>query len=121
MQINIEAEDVRLWVNPHERTDGSIWYTYSISTSSKDKETGDYTNKSLEVKMTKDVQLPDDLTNGELVTIRGTLSNRTFPTKDGQRTEHMIWAREVEFNRQKPMPKSEPADSFSALEDDIPF
>ena len=122
MQINVEAEDVKLWVNPHERNDGSIWYTYSISTSSKDKETGEYTNKSLEVRMTKDVQLPDDLVNGETVTIRGSLSNRSFPGRDGEkRTEHMLWAHEIEFNRQKPLPKGVPADSFSAAEDEIPF
>lgn len=122
MKINVEAEDVRLWVNPHEREDGSKWYTYSISTSSKDKDTGEYTNKSLEVRMTRDVKIPADITNGELVTIRGSLSNRSFPGKDGEkRTEHMLWAQEVIFNRQKPLLKGEPADSFEQMEEDIPF
>lgn len=122
MKINVEAEDVRLWVNPHEREDGSKWYTYSISTSSKDKDTGEYTNKSLEVRMTRDVKLPEDIKNGETVTIRGSLSNRSFPGRDGEkRTEHMLWAQEVIFNRQKPLPKGEPADSFEQMEEDIPF
>lgn len=124
MKINVEAEDVRLWVDPHEREDGSKWYTYSISTSSKDKETGEYTNKGLEVRMTRDVELPEDLRNGETVTIRGSLSNKSFTGRDGEkRTEHMLWAHEVDFEgRQKPLPKSkDQADSFEQLEDDIPF
>ena len=121
MSINVEAENVRLWVNDHQRDDGGKWSSYSISTSSKGPD-GNYINKGLEVRMRREVVLPEDLTNGELVTIRGTLSNRSFPTKDGQRTEHMLWAHEIEFeNRQKPLPKSEPADSFEAMEEDIPF
>lgn len=119
--INVEAENVRLWVNPHEREDGTKWYTYSISTSSKDQN-GEYINKSLEVKIRKEVVLPENLANGELVTIRGSLSNRSYPNRDGvQRVEHILWAHEIDFERkQKPLP-SEPADSFSALEDEIPF
>lgn len=120
--INVEAENVRLWVNPHERPDGSKWNTYAISTSSK-TEQGDYVNKSLKVKMTRDVVIPEDIQNGQLVTIRGSLSNETFMNKNGEkRIEHILWAREVEFEGgQRPLPKSEPADSFEAMEEDIPF
>lgn len=119
--INVEAENVRLWVNAHERPDGTKWYTYSISTSSKN-EAGDYVNKSLKVKMTRDVQIPTDIANGELVTIRGSLSNETFMDRNGEkRVEHLLWAREVDFeNRQLPR-ESEPADSYEALEEDLPF
>lgn len=119
--ITIEAENVRLWVNPHEREDGSKWNTYSISTSSKDQD-GNYVNKSLEVKMRKEVILPEDLANGELVTIRGSLSNRVYTGKDGEkRIEHMLWAHEVDFENRKAPKPSESADSFSAMEEDIPF
>ena len=120
--INVEAENVRLWVNPHERPDGSKWNTYAISTSSK-TEQGDYVNKSLKVKMTRDVVIPEDLQSGQLVTIRGSLSNETYMNKNGEkRIEHILWAREVEFEvGQRPLPKSEPADSFEAMEEEIPF
>lgn len=123
MQINVEAEAVKLWVNEHKRDDGSKWFTYSISTSSKDKETGEYINKSLEVRMTRDVRLPDDLRNGETVNIKGSLSNRAFTGKDGEkRVEHMLWAHDVDFeNRLEPLPKGVPADSFEQLEEDMPF
>lgn len=119
--INVEAENVRLWVNVHQRPDGSKWNTYAISTSSK-TESGDYVNKSLKVKMTRDVQIPEDIINGELVSIKGSLSNETFMDKNGEkRVEHLLWAREVTFdNRQAPR-KSESADSFESLEEDLPF
>jgi len=123
MQINVEAENVKLWVNAHERPDGSKWNTYAISTSSKN-EAGEYVNKSLKVKMTRDVKLPEDLKNGETVTIRGSLSNETFMDRNGEkRIEHILWAREVDFDVRavKDQKKPEPADSFSAAEDDIPF
>ena len=118
--INLEAENVRLWVNEHKRDDGSTWNTYSISTSSKDQE-GGYINKSLEVRMTRDVAVPADLKNGTTVTIRGSLSNRAFTGKDGERrVEHMLWAREVDFD--KPYePRGESADTFEALDEDMPF
>ena len=120
--IEVTAENAKLWINVHVRDDGSKWYTYSISTSSKDKDTGDYINKSLEVRMTRDVILPEGLANGETVDIKGSLSNRAFTDKEGnKRVEHMLWAREVDFpNRKAPLP-SEPADSFDALEEDLPF
>ena len=117
--INVEAENVRLWVNEHTRDDGSTWNSYSISTSSKDQE-GGYINKSLEVRMTRDVEIPADLKNGALVTIRGSLSNRTFTVNGDRRVEHMLWAREIDF--EKPYePKGEKADSFEQLEEDVPF
>lgn len=120
--INVDAENTRLWVNAHERPDGSRWYTYNISSSSKN-EAGDYVNKSLKVKMTKDVKLPEDLANGETADIRGFLSNETFMDKNGEkRIEHIFVAKEVDFpNRRAPQKPQEPADSFSAAEDDIPF
>lgn len=118
--ISVEAENVRLWVNEHKRDDGSTWNTYSISTSSKDQE-GGYINKSLEVRMTRGVAVPADLKNGTTVTIRGSLSNRAFTGKDGERrVEHMLWAREVDFD--KPYePRGESADTFEALDEDMPF
>ena len=117
--INVEAENVRLWVNEHKRDDGSTWNSYSISTSSKDQE-GGYINKALEVRMTRDVVLPSDITNGALVTIRGSLSNRAFTVNGERRVEHMLWAREVEFEKRHE-PKGEKADSFEQLEEDMPF
>ena len=117
--INVEAENVRLWINEHKRDDGSTWNSYSISTSSKDQE-GGYINKSLEVRMTRDVEIPADLKNGALVTIRGSLSNRAFTVNGDRRVEHMFWAREVDF--EKPYePKGEKADSFEQLQEDMPF
>lgn len=117
--INVEAENVRLWVNEHSREDGSKWFSYSISTSSKDQE-GGYINKALEVRMTRDVEIPEDLKNGTLVTIRGSLSNRAFTVNGDRRVEHMLWAREVDFD--KPYePRGEKADSFEQLEEDMPF
>ena len=117
--INVEAENVRLWINGHKRDDGSTWKSYSISTSSKDQE-GGYINKSLEVRMTRDVEIPADLKNGALVTIRGSLSNRAFTVNGDRRVEHMLWAREVDF--EKPYePKGEKADSFEQLQEDMPF
>ncbi len=119
--INIEAENIRLWVNAHERPDGTRWYSYAISTSSKN-EAGDYTNKSLKVKMTRDVEIPTDLANGELVTIRGFLSNETFMSKNGEkRTEHVFVAREVDFMNRLASREPEPADNFETLEEDLPF
>ena len=117
--INVEAENVRLWVNEHKSHDGSTWNSYSISTSSKDQE-GGYINKALEVRMTRDVVLPGDIKNGALVTIRGSLSNRAFTVSGERRVEHMLWAREVEFE-QLHEPKGEKADSFEQLEEDMPF
>lgn len=117
--INVEAENVRLWINEHKRDDGSTWNSYSISTSSKDQE-GGYINKSLEVRTTRDVEIPADLKNGALVTIRGSLSNRAFTVNGDRRVEHMLWAREIDF--EKPYePKGEKADSFEQLEEDMPF
>ncbi len=118
--INVEAENVRLWINEHTKNDGSKWFSYSISTSSKDQE-GGYINKALEVKMTRDVEIPSDLTNGALVTIRGSLSNRAFPGADGKRrVEHLLWARELEYDKPHE-PSGEKADSFEQLEEDMPF
>lgn len=117
--INVEAENVRLWVNEHMRDDGSKWFSYSISTSSKDQE-GGYINKALEVRMTRDVELPADLKNGALVTIKGSLSNRAFTVNGDRRVEHMLWAREV-YVAQQYEPKGEKADSFEKLEEDMPF
>ena len=121
MQINVEAEQVKLWVNEHKRPDGSTWRTFAISTSSKN-EAGEYVNKSLKVKMTRDVVLPEDLKNGETVTIRGSLSNETFMDKEGnRRVEHMLWAREIDFDNRVAPRKGEKADSFEALDEDLPF
>ncbi len=117
--INVEAENVRLWVNEHTREDGSKWFSYSISTSSKDQE-GGYINKALEVRMTRDVELPADLKNGTLVTINGSLSNRAFTVNGDRRVEHMLWAREVYVTQQYEQ-KGEKADSFEKLEEDMPF
>lgn len=117
--INVEAENVRLWVNEHMRDDGSKWFSYSISTSSKDQE-GGYINKALEVRMTRDVELPADLKNGALVTIKGSLSNRAFTVNGDRRVEHMLWAREV-YVAQQYESKGEKADSFEKLEEDMPF
>ena len=121
--ITIEAENVRLWINEHVRDDRSKWYTYSISTSSKDKDTGEYINKSLEVRMTRNVWIPDDLKNGAIVSITGSLSNRKYTDKEGkERIEHMIWARSMDIdNSNKPRESTGPADSFDALEEDLPF
>ena len=117
--INVEAENVRLWINEHKREDGGTWNTYSISTSSKDQE-GGYINKSLEVRMTREVELPADLKNGTLVTIRGSLSNRAVTVNGYRRVEHIMWAREIDF--EKPYePKGDKADSFEQLEEDMPF
>lgn len=116
--INVEAENVRLWINEHMRDDGSKWFSYSISTSSKDQE-GGYINKALEVRMTRDVELPANLKNGALVTIKGSLSNRAFTVNGDRRVEHMLWAREVYVAQQ--YPKGEKADSFEKLEEDMPF
>lgn len=119
--IYVEAENIRLWVNTHARPDGSRWYTYAISTSSKN-EAGDYVNKSLKVKMTKNVQIPEDLANGETADIKGFLSNETFMSKEGEkRIEHVFVAQEVNFPNRRALPKTEPADNFSAAADDIPF
>lgn len=118
--IEVNAENVRLWVNVHKRPDGSEWKTYSISTSSKDQE-GGYINKALEVRMRRDVELPEDIINGTLVTIKGSLSNRAFTGKDGERrVEHMLWAHEVDIETPHE-PKGEKADSFEQLEEDMPF
>lgn len=120
MQINVEAENVRLWINEHKRSDGSTWNTYSISTSSKDQE-GGFINKALEVRMTREVQIPNDIENGALVTIRGSLSNRAFTGKDGERrVEHMLWAHEIDFDKPYEL-KGESADSFEKLDEDVPF
>lgn len=120
--INVEAENTKLWVNIHERPDGSRWCTYNISTASKN-EAGEYVNKSLKVKMTRNVQLPEDLANGETADIRGFLSNETYMSKEGEkRTEHVFVAQEVDFpNRRALKPQKETDDNFSAAEDDIPF
>ena len=119
--LDINFENVRLWVNVHQRPDGSKWNTYAVSTSSKN-EAGDYVNKSLKVKMTKNVQIPEDIINGEMVTIRGFLSNETYMDKNGERRiEHIAVAQEVDFESRKAPRKSESADSFDALEEDLPF
>lgn len=119
--LDVNFENVRLWVNAHQRPDGSKWNTYAVSTSSKN-EAGDYVNKSLKVKMTKNVQIPEDIINGEMVSIRGFLSNESYMDKNGERrVEHIAVAQEVDFeNRQAPR-KSEPAGDFNALEEDLPF
>lgn len=118
--INVEAENVRLWINEHARDDGSKWFTYSISTSSKDQE-GGYINKALEVRMRREVQIPEGIKNGALVTIRGSLSNRAYTGKDGERrVEHLLWAHEIDFD--EPFtPSGEKADSFEQLSEDMPF
>lgn len=119
--LDINFENVRLWVNAHQRPDGSKWNTYAVSTSSKN-EAGDYVNKSLKVKMTKNVQIPEDIVNGELVTIRGFLSNETYMDKNGERrVEHIAVAQEVDFMNRLGARDPEPADSFDALEEDMPF
>ena len=119
--INIEAENVRLWINEHEREDGSKWRTYSISTSSKDQE-GNYINKGLEVRLRREVTIPEGTKNGALCSITGSLSNRSYTDKNGEkRVEHMMWAHEIVFDDGLPAPKGEPADSFEKLEEDVPF
>ena len=120
--INVEAEHVRLWVNEHERPDGTKWASYSISTSSKDQE-GGYINKPLEVRFRNDAKLPEgySLKNGELVTIRGSLSNRAFKYKGEDRVEHLLWAHEIDIEGRLPEPTGEKADSFEQLSEDIPF
>lgn len=120
--INIEAENVRLWINAHERPDGSRWNSYSISSSSK-TEAGDYVNKSLKVKMTKTVTIPEDLINGETADITGFLSNETYMDKKGEkRIEHIFVATGIDFpNRRAPKPVEEVPDNFSAAADEIPF
>lgn len=120
--INVEAENVRLWINEHERDDGSKWRTYSISTSSKDPASGDYINKGLEVKLRREVNVPEDTKNGALCTINGSLSNKVFTDKNGEkRVEHIMWAHEIIFDKGLPEPRGESADSFEQLEEDMPF
>ena len=122
MNIDVFAEGVKLWVNDHKRSDGSVWRTFSTTVSSKDKDTGEYINKPLKIKMTRSVKLPEDLQNGRTVTIKGSLSNEKFTDRDGnERVELMLWAHEITFDYQTPARKEAPVDSFSAAEDDIPF
>lgn len=122
MNFDILAEGAKLWVNEHKRNDGSVWRSFSTTVSSKDKDTGEYINKSLKVKMTRSVQLPEDLQNGRTVTIKGSLATERFFDREGQKREELfIWAHEVTFDISTPTHKEEPADNFSAAEDDIPF
>lgn len=122
MNIEVNAEGVKLWVNEHKRNDGSVWRSFSTTVSSKDKETGEYINKPLKVRMTRNITLPEDLQNGRTVSIKGSLSTERFTDKEGQdRIELLLWAHEIAFDFVKPTPKGDPADSFSAAEDDIPF
>ena len=119
--IDVHAQNVRLWVNEHKRDDGKVWYTYAISTSSKDQD-GNYINKPLEVRMRKDAILPAELKNGQLVDIMGSISNRKFTDRDGnERIEHLLWAAEIRESYTDAPRRSEPAENFSTADDILPF
>ena len=124
MNFDVMAEGVKLWVNEHKRNDGSVWKSYSTTVSSKDKETGEYINKPLKIKLTRSVELPEDIENGKTVTIKGSLSNERFTDREGQeRVELLLWAHEITFDYAAATHQPDPAaaDSFSTAEDDIPF
>lgn len=113
MSQNWTGENVKLWINPHERQDGTTWFTYAISVGRKDI-TGSYVYKSVKAVMGKDIRL-DRYSNGDFVDFSG------FPTIDMYTDRSGNERQEIAVFITSMNPHGAEVDSFEEADDDIPF
>lgn len=113
--LDIRGENIKLWKNERKGKDGTPFYTYSISISSKDMD-GKWINKQVKLRFPKSVHVPDDLANGAMIDFAGFPTLDVYTGKDGnEHREVMIVAQNVRFI------DYDYGDSFAQAGDDIPF
>lgn len=121
--LNIRGVDEKLWVNEHEYQGGSF-KTYAISVSSKDRNTGKWTNKAIKVKFSQKVSIPENLQSGDKFDFDGFLTLEKYTSREGAEvTSHIIMVTNASFNGM-PLGYEEAdvdADSFTSAEEDLPF
>lgn len=122
--MDVKGENTRVWVNEREKRDGGKWFDYSVGISKK-REDGEYSTFYMKARFTRDVVLPDPVPNGIKMDYEGFLSVDEYTDKDGNTVKKpMLVVTHAEFEAvtpTRPKETEEPADSFSAAEDDIPF
>lgn len=123
--MNVSGEDTRVWVNEHQRQDGTKWLDYSLGISKK-TESGDYVNAYMKVRFAKSVKAPEGLQNGTKMDYEGFITVDSYTDKDGKEVRRpMVMITKADFDIE---PKYNPSQvseeqiaGFSAAEDDIPF
>lgn len=124
--MNVTGEREKLWVNHHEREDGSTWDDYNVGISTK-KQDGSYTNMYVRLKFAKAVQLPDKIHNGCFVTFKGFLTVDSYKDKNGNEVKKpMIMAMEatIDDGERKYVPSYDDVAEdygFEMADDSIPF
>jgi len=110
------GRDVMIWVNEHKTANGNF-KTYAISISTKNKDTGEYTNKSMKVKFAKSVEVPENLQSKDKFDFEGFPTLETYTDKDGkQQVQIIVMITDAKFNGEQLG-----FDEMTQAEDDIPF
>ena len=123
--MNVTGEREKLWVNHHEREDGSVWNDYAVSVSSKNKD-GSYKNVSVKMQFAKSVQLPEVVHNGSLITYKGFMTVDSYKDRNGNEVKRpMVMAMEATIEgEKKPVPSYDDVAEdygFEMADDEIPF
>lgn len=123
--MNVSGEDTRVWVNEHQRQDGTKWLDYSLGISKK-TENGDYVNAYMKVRFAKSVKVPEALQNGTKMDYEGFITVDSYTDKDGKEVRRpMVMITKASFETEPqynpPQVSEEQIAGFSAAEEDIPF
>lgn len=130
--MEVSEKRAKLWINQHERPDGSVWHDYSIGISSK-RQDGSWANTSIKAAFSKKVELPAALANGAFIGIHGFMTVHEYTRKDGTKvTQPMIMITHAKFDGdEEPVgdiagPANSPVDwdfGFAEVDDDeiVPF
>lgn len=130
--MDVFGSNERLWIDEHEREDGSKWRSYRISVG-KRVENG-YLNAYIRVAFAKKVAIPADLQNGSPMTYEGFMTiDKPYTDRNGAEVKPlMIMITKAEFGQKPQKTVSEAVgsvmnsfdnipDSYEQLDEDVPF
>lgn len=126
--MDIKGTNEKLWVNHHQRDDGSTWDDYSVSASSKNQD-GSYTYAKIELRFAKSVPLPGKIHNGSRISFEGFMSARSYRNRNGEEVKIpviIVTKAAIENNepRQAPQPAYDDVAEnfgFEQADEEIPF
>ena len=113
--LNISANRHKLWVDTHEGKNGTF-KTYATSISRKVD--GKYVNKTVKLFFSRDIDLPNYLGNGMLISFEGFPTLDIYTDKSGaERRDVAIFVTKLTWWESN----DDDEDTFTAMEEEIPF
>ena len=115
--LDIKGNKHKLWVDVHEGKNGKF-KTYSTSISKKTMD-GKYINKSIKLFFSRDIDVPNYLSNGCLISFEGFPTLDVYTAKDGtERREVAIFVTKLDWWESG---GDDDEDCFTEAEEEIPF